>query len=146
MIRKRIIIISIIVVGLITFIGISQITNAKLVEPVKVSKQVEDFVLHVRIEQNEKGFQVLRALEYKGEAEVEILHRTPLISISIDRNDHDFTGSPVSRKMDPGDKYARDPKYFEPLEEGTHTIFIHGQFYVNDELINIEEKREITFK
>ncbi|QDP40012.1 hypothetical protein [Radiobacillus deserti] len=136
----------IVAIGCITFVCISQISNAKLVKPVKVSKQVEDFVLHVRIEQNEDGFQVLRALEYKGTKTVELLHRTPLISISIDRNNHDFTGSPVSRTMDPGDKYARDPRHFEALEKGTHTIFIHGQFYVNNELVDIEETREIVFE
>ncbi|WP_077622204.1 hypothetical protein [Sediminibacillus massiliensis] len=126
---------------------LAETTEAKLKEPVKVHKEQDDFILHVRAEEREKGFQVLRSLEYRGNSAITVEHRTPLISASVDREGHDFTGSPVQKELKPGNiYYPQGEKVFESPGKGSYTLYIKCQFFVDGELNEITAEREIIFE
>ncbi|SDJ76144.1 hypothetical protein [Sediminibacillus albus] len=135
------------VIGAAAAYWLAETSSAKLAEPVKVNEQADDFIIHVQVEKKDKGFQVLRSLEYIGEEPVELLHRTPLISLDVNREMNDFTGSPVTKELDPGDVYhPQDPKLFKPLDKGTHTLYITCEFYLNGELKSIQTEKEMVFE
>ncbi|WP_174613734.1 hypothetical protein [Virgibacillus ihumii] len=49
--------------------------NAELTaENTTASVHTEDFVMHIRVEKEEKGFRVYRSLQYVGEGEVDVVH------------------------------------------------------------------------
>ncbi|MDC3412736.1 hypothetical protein NC797_04595 [Aquibacillus sp. 3ASR75-11] len=130
-----------------TFYLVMGSSKAKLTEPVEMNKVNDDFILHVRAERTDQGFQVLRSLEYKGEEQITIMHRTPLISISVEYDKPRFTGSPVTQTLDPGDVYyPQEPRVYSSLEKGEYTLFANGQFYFNGQIINIKSEETIQFQ
>ncbi|UOQ48028.1 hypothetical protein MUN88_18540 [Gracilibacillus caseinilyticus] len=118
-----------------------------LAETVKLEKQYEDFIVHIRIEPIEDGFQVLRSLQYTGEASLVIEHRSPLTQVTIDADNPTFTGSPVTKQLNADYQYyPQAPLLFETLEKGNHTVYIHTQFYIDGERVDIKTKETITFE
>ncbi len=99
------------------------------------------------MENHENGLQVLRSLEYIGTETITLSHRTPLIGLSINHDNPKFTGSPVTKIMDPGDIYHPDDlQVFAFREPGSYTLFVHCQLEVNGEPINIRINRDFIFK
>ncbi|SDL80064.1 hypothetical protein [Sediminibacillus halophilus] len=122
-------------------------SSAKLAEPVQVSEQMEDFIMHVQVEKNEEGFQVLRSLEYIGDEPIVLSHRTPLISLRVNHDTKNFTGSPVTKELNPGDVYhPQEAKVFNPLKKGSHTLYMDCEFYIDGERKNIKAHKEMVFQ
>ena len=146
--RRLLIMVTILlVVGASTVYVLKETGRAKLLETVKLSKQVDDFILHIRVESTKEGIQVLRSLEYKGKDSVDLLHRTPLISISLGRKHPNFTGSPVNKTLNPGDiYYPQESKDYSTLEAGDYTLFVHCQFVLNNELIEIKTDEKVIMQ
>lgn len=121
--------------------------NAKLVEDITVSKEMDDFILHIRIENTQEGIEVFRSLQYVGNEEVVVHHQSPLISVSIDHKNHDFTGSPVNRTLKSGNVYIpQDPDIFPiPRSEKMTNIYFEARFKVNGEWIVIDHVEELHF-
>jgi flagellar basal body-associated protein FliL len=135
-----------IIVGVGTIYFVMGSSKAKLVEPVEIKKVSEDFVIHIRAEKIDQGFQVLRSLEYIGEESIKIMHRTPLISVSVDHDNHRFTGSPVAKTLEQGDVYyPQDPQTFSALEKGDHVLLVHAQFVIEGKEVNIKSEKAIRF-
>lgn len=108
--------------------------------------QQEDFILHIRVENVDEGFQVFRALQYVGEGSVEIEHHTPLISVSFKNKNHDYTGSTVTKSLNTGISYhPQSAKRFKRPSEGTYTLFCEASFTVNDQHITIDHQQELVF-
>ncbi|MRH41854.1 hypothetical protein GH741_04100 [Aquibacillus halophilus] len=122
-------------------------SSAKLVEIVEIQQQKDDFIVHIRVETNDKGFQILRSLEYTGDEPITIDHRTPLISVSIIQKNHDFTGSHVNKVLNPGNIYhPQKPQSYNSLEEGDYNLYMHSQFFIDGEEVNIFAEKEISFQ
>lgn len=147
---KRLLIMGLILLslGALTVYLLEQTSTTTLAETVSVDKEQDAFILHLRIENNDDGFRILHSLEYVGEEEVSIEHRTPLTYISFNNNRSNFTGSPVSKTLQAGDIYRPEvtSKIYEPLEAGTHTVYIHCQFSKDNQPINIKIEKEIYFQ
>ena len=69
------------------------------------SSRQDDFILHIRVEEMNKGIRILRSLQYVGKDTVEIKHQTPLISVSLQNRNHDYTGSTVKKTLKTGNIY-----------------------------------------
>lgn len=147
---KRIVIMGFIllVIGATTVYWLDNTTTTTLAETVSTDQEEKDFILHMRIENSDDGFRILHSLEYIGEEQVTIQHRTPLISISFNTDTSDFTGSPVSKTLESGDIYRPHQSAVkqEPLEKGTHTVYMTCQFYYNEEYVNIKIEKDIVFQ
>ncbi|UOQ85419.1 hypothetical protein [Gracilibacillus salinarum] len=118
-----------------------------LAETVKLEEQYKDFIVHIRIEPLEEGFQVLRSLQYTGEASLVIEHRSPLTQVTIDADNPTFTGSPVTKQLNADYQYYPQPTLlFDTLEKGKHTIYIHTQFYIEGERVDIKTKETLIFE
>ena len=146
---KRFLVMSLVVASLSVAIvyWLEGITTTTLAETLSVKENKDAFILHMRIENNDKGFRVLHSLEHTGDEQVTIEHRTPLTSISIDARQSDFTGSTTSKTLQPGDIYRPDntPAVYDSLKAGSHDIYIHCQFLIDGEPVNIELEKEIVF-
>lgn len=147
---KRLVIMGFIllVIGATTVYWLDKTTTTTLAETVSTDQEEKDFILHMRIENSDDGFRILHSLEYIGEEQVTIEHRTPLISISFNTDTSDFTGSPVSKTLESGDIYRPHQSALieEPLEAGTHTVYMTCQFYYKEEFINIKIEKDIVFQ
>lgn len=108
--------------------------KATLVKSQAGTKKVEDFVLHIRVEEVEGQVAVFRSLQYIGEESIEIEHQTPLISVSLNPKNHDFTGSTVKKVMRSGDSYyPQKAKRMKISEEGEYVLYCLAKFQVNGE-------------
>ncbi|WP_112180691.1 MULTISPECIES: hypothetical protein [Paraliobacillus] len=147
---KRLVIMAIILLafGSTTVIWLDSTKTTTLAETVSIDQKENDFILHMRIENSDEGFRILHSLEYVGAEQVTIEHRTPLTSISINTDTSDFTGSPVSKILEPGDIYRPHKSAIieESLEEGTHKVYMNCQFYYKEEQINIKIEKDIEFQ
>ncbi len=129
------------------FWWISLNSNAELENTVKISESYEDFIIHIRVEKHEEGMQVLRSIEYTGKEEVIIEHRTPLTQVTIDQPNGSFTGSFVSKTLRPGFSYhPQEPIHFDSLDKGEHKIYVHTQFFIEEERVDIETEGRLVFK
>ncbi|PWU69024.1 hypothetical protein [Gracilibacillus dipsosauri] len=145
--KPLIVIILFIAIGLIITIFLIRGSEASLVETVQIKEQYQDFIIHIRVEDTEDGFQVLRSLEYIGDEMVEIKHRTPLTQITIDKDNAVFTGSHRNMVLRPGNQYnPLEPLHLENLEKGSHRLYIHTQFMMEGKWINIKTEKEILFE
>lgn len=134
-------------VGSASVYWVKETTNAQLVETVKVSKQEDDFTLHIRVENHDEGFQILRSIQYDGDESVKIEHRTPLTAVSINQSGSDFTGSPVTKTLNPGDIYTpQEPLSYKSLGKGEYLLYVHSQFFVDGKQVNITCESEIVFQ
>ncbi len=134
-------------IGLAIVYILQERTNAKLSEPVIMNTEHGDFILHLRVENTEEGFQVLRSLEYTGSDPVMIEHRTPLIAVSIDHTRHAYTGSPVRRVLEPGDIYlSEQPLIFTFRDKGKYVLYAQCQFRMNEEEMNIKLEKDLQFE
>lgn len=145
---KKALVLSLIVIG--CFIGIinwqfGQV-NAKLAKNKEVKKQLDNFILHMRVDETEEGIQVLRSLQYMGEETVEIKHQAPLISVSLSHENHDFTGSLVTKKMNSGNIYTQEKLVFAAPEKGECNLYVQARFMADDEEILIEHVEKLIFK
>ncbi|MCT2534348.1 hypothetical protein NC661_09840 [Aquibacillus koreensis] len=139
--------IGIILLGTIGFYWMVESTNAKLVEPIKIKEEFEEFIVHIRVENIDEGIKILRSLEYRGEEPVTIEHRTPLTSVDISKNNNDFTGSFVTKNLNAGDIYRpQEPKVYESPSKGKYTLHMHTQFFIDGEPINITSEEEVVFE
>ncbi|MFB1051594.1 hypothetical protein [Paraliobacillus sp. JSM ZJ581] len=147
---KRFAIMSVIVIllGLGTIVWFRTSSTKTLAEPVVIHKQEGNFILHMRMENNTEGFRVLHSLEYVGEKPITITHRTPLTYLSFGARKSNFTGSPISKTIQPGDIYRTTPtrKVFKPLENGSNTLYIHCQFIADEEVINIKIEKNVNIQ
>lgn len=141
--------VSTLVVFLVIFAGIIYYTYANadlMAENTTASVHKEDFVLHVRVENEEKGFRVYRSLQYVGEGEVNVVHQTPLISISFRHKNHDYTGSTVSKVLGEDSNYhPQDPKYIESPKKGEYTLYCKAKFSVDGKERKITHQEKLTF-
>ncbi len=106
-----------------------------------------DFSIHLRVENIHNGIKVYRALEYNGDRPVMVKHRTPLVSISLDEKNHDFTGSNVSKMLEPGDSYRpQGTKQFRIPGRGQYKIHFLARFQVGEEEVVREESEILQFE
>ncbi|WP_053219854.1 hypothetical protein [Virgibacillus senegalensis] len=146
---KKILVIcaALVVFGAVAVYWFVETSSAKLAEPVQVSKESEDFIMHVQVEKTDEGFQVLRSLEYTGNEPVVLSHRTPLISLHVNHDTKNFTGSPVTKELNPGDVYhPQEAKIYNPLKKGKHTLFMDCEFFIDGERKNIKAEKEMIFR
>ncbi|MGP4040470.1 hypothetical protein ACTWP4_11355 [Gracilibacillus sp. D59] len=145
--RNTIVIAIIACIGTFLLFIIKDFQKTSLVETVKIEEQYEDFIVHIRIEGINDGFQVLRSVQYIGEENIMIQHRTPLTQITVNVDNATFTGSPISKQMKPGFHYhPQEPLTFANLEKGDHKLFVHTQFFINGERIDIKTEKTISFQ
>ncbi|WP_226034546.1 hypothetical protein [Aquibacillus saliphilus] len=145
---KKIIILILLIVLTIsgTIYWLNETSSAKLIETYKIREQKDDFIVHIRVERNGDGFQILRSLQYIGSETITIDHRTPLTSVSINQENHDFTGSHVTKTLEPNYIYhPQEPESYSPLEKGSYNLYIHSQFFVDGEPFNVYSEQEIVF-
>ncbi|WP_174613078.1 hypothetical protein [Virgibacillus ihumii] len=121
--------------------------NAELTaDNTTASVSADDFVLHVRVENEEDGFRVYRSLQYVGEGEVNVVHQTPLISVSFRHKNHDYTGSTVSKLLGEDSNYhPQGPKHFESPKMGEYTLYCKAKFSVGGKERKIMHQEELTF-
>ncbi|SHM89127.1 hypothetical protein [Gracilibacillus kekensis] len=145
--KKITIVIAIIAcIGAISLLILKGIVKPSLDESVKIEEQYEDFIVHIRIEKTEEGFQVLRSIEYIGKEDIMVRHRTPLTQVTINADNAVFTGSPISKQMEPGLQYhPQEPLKFPSLDKGVHKVYVHTQFFIEEKRIDIKTKSEIKF-
>lgn len=110
------------------------------------SKQVDDFILHLRVEEVEEGIQVLQSLQYVGEEEIIIEHQTPLVSVSLLHNNHDFIGNSVSKVLNKGNIYPQQAVIFPSPEKGECNLYVKARFVVEGEPIIIKHVKKLLFK
>ncbi|QGH34353.1 hypothetical protein GI584_10105 [Gracilibacillus salitolerans] len=146
--KKYTIVIAIIAcIGTVLLFIIKDLQQTSLVETVKIEEQYEDFIVHIRIEETSEGFQVLRSVQYIGNEDIIIQHRTPLTQVTINADNATFTGSPISKQMKPGFQYhPQQPLTFQALEKGDHKLFVHTQFFIGGERIDIKTEETISFQ
>lgn len=145
--RKGVFVLSVLLVCfLISFYWFYEQAGAEL--SVNQSKEIEkdNFILHIRVEKMDEGFQVFRSIQYVGEEQVEITHQTPLISVSLKHKNHDYTGSNVLRTLTSGSSYhPQGSKTFESPGRGEYTLFCESRFNVEGEEIKINYQENLTF-
>lgn len=147
---KRLVIMSFIVLflGITTVVWLKASSTTTLAEPVVINQQEGEFILHMRIENGSEGFNVLHSLEYVGEEPVTIEHRTPMTFLSFGASNSDFTGSPISKTLQPGDIYRTKAKskIYEKTSEGSDKIYVHCQFIADGEEINMNIEQELSVR
>jgi len=119
-----------------------------LTENKTISKSLDDFILHVRVNDNKDGVEVMHSIQYTGEDSVEIQHQTPLVSVSMVNAKHDFTGSYVTKPMEEGDIYHSPQKadILSSLNKNECNLYVKAKFQVEGEKKVIEHVEELTFK
>ncbi|GAA0440493.1 hypothetical protein GCM10008983_16870 [Lentibacillus halophilus] len=106
-----------------------------------------NFILHIRVEDVENGFQVLRSIQYMGDKPITLKHQTPLISVSFQNRNHDYTGSTISKTVHKGGSYhPQGPKIFKAPTEGEHALYSQSTFTAGGETITINHKDNLLFK
>lgn len=146
-IKSLIVFIVFISVLAILFTGWNGFGNASLVASQSGSKEIENFILHIRIEEVNEEITVFRSLQYIGDGSVEIEHQTPLISISLSRKNHDFTGSTVKEVMKSGDSYyPQKAKIMKVPKKGEYILYCLAEFQVDGKIKKIEHTEELTFE
>lgn len=120
--------------------------TGKLVASKLMEEQVDDFLLRIHVEEGKEGIKVLHSIQYLGEEDVEVTHRTPLVSISLDYKNHDFTGSPVTKIMKQGEIYYQEEVVFPQQEKGISKLYVHAQFYCAGDEVNMEYVDELKFQ
>ncbi|WP_010530363.1 hypothetical protein [Lentibacillus jeotgali] len=109
--------------------------------------QEGDFILHIRTESVDGGFRVFRAIQYVGSESVEIKHQTPLVSVSFNHPNHDYTGKTVSNILVTGNSYhPQGPKTFDTPGKGVYTLFCETRFIADGEQKKITHQEELTFQ
>ncbi|MFZ3578751.1 hypothetical protein [Virgibacillus sp. DJP39] len=112
------------------------------------STQFGDFTLHIRVEEENHEVKVFRSIQYRGEKPVEIKHQTPLISVSLGKKNHDFTGSTLKKTLNPGNSYypqsARIMKV--PEKAGVYTLYCLAEFELDGKIEKIEYSEKLTFE
>lgn len=121
--------------------------SASLFTNKSISKRVDDFILHIYVEDGEEGFQVFRSIEYIGDDPIEINHQTPLISVSFQQKNHDFTGSNVSKTLNHGmSYYPQDELVLAKPKKGKYPIYVCARFNIKGERLIIEHEEMLEFK
>ncbi|WP_188453352.1 hypothetical protein [Virgibacillus oceani] len=147
-IRKVAIVLLVFIIGLMCFLyWLFQFNDATLVSNKSISKQVDDFILHIRIEDIDNEVQVFRSIQYMGEDSVKIVHSTPLISVSFKVKNHDFTGGPVSTILGRGESYhPQDAFTFASPKKGKYNLYVKARFCVNGEEMTIDYVENLIFE
>jgi hypothetical protein len=144
--KKKWFIFFLILISIFMLISLYIEEEGVLEEEKVVEKKVDDFVIHMKVEREKSGIEVHHSLQYIGEGKVEILHQTPLISVSMPNKNHDFTGSLIHKKMAKGNIYYQEPKILSPIEEkGECNLYVRAKFLVNNKLVNIEHVEPLMF-
>ncbi|PAV28801.1 hypothetical protein CIL05_14330 [Virgibacillus profundi] len=120
--------------------------EAKLAESKIAEKQVDDFILHMRVNETEKGIQVLQSIQYVGKEIVEIKHQSPLVSVSLLNRNHDYTGSTVSKALKKGDVYPGEEIIFPSPKKGECNLYLQARFNVNGEEVSIDHVEKLFFE
>ncbi|WP_066192744.1 MULTISPECIES: hypothetical protein [Gracilibacillus] len=145
--KKYMVIIAFLVVVTISFFIVREWQGASLTETVKFEEQYQDFVVHIQVEPMSEGFMVLRSIQYLGDEDIVIYHRAPLTQVTIDQDNPVFTGSEVEKQLNSGGQYyPQEPLTFSSLKKGEHAIFIHTQFKLEGEQVNIKSEGELVFE
>lgn len=110
-----------------------------------VLQETDDFLLHVRVEEEKEGIKVLHSIQYMGEGTIEMMHQEPLISVFLNDGQHQFTGESTTKKMERGAIYPQNEVIFPAQRKGTSDLHIHAQFTLDGEEINIEHVEELVF-
>ncbi|WP_067730102.1 hypothetical protein [Oceanobacillus damuensis] len=108
--------------------------------------EVDDFLLHVRVEEADKGIQVQSSLQYIGEEQLLIRHQAPLVSVSYNENIHDFTGDFISQELERGDIYNAQYSVLPYPESKDSNIYIHARFRSNGQQINIVHVEQLIYE
>jgi len=120
---------------------------ATLTENKTISKESDNFILHIQVNDDEEGVEVLHSIQYTGKDKVEIQHQTPLVSVSLDDSKHDFTGSYVIKPMEEGNIYH--PQEAEILSVPyliECELHIKAKFEVDGERKVISHVEELKFE
>lgn len=146
--EKRLLVLGIIIISLFAlFYVVSKSNSGMLAANKSGMKRSGDFVLHMRVEQMEGGFQVFRSIQYVGVDPVEITHQTPLVSVTLEHDSHDFTGSPVAKQLNPGNSYhPQDPIRFDSPEKGEYKLYAKARFNVNGKRVVLEHAEDLMFE
>lgn len=100
----------------------------------------------MKVEREKSGIEVHHSLQYIGEGAVEILHQTPLISVSLLDKNHDFTGSLIQKKLNKGNIYYQESKILSPIDvKGECNLYVRAKFLVNNKLVNIDHVEPLMF-
>lgn len=127
-------------------IGVWLNKTGELATTTSLMQRENDFLLHLRVEEGEKGIKVLHSIQYLGEEDIKMLHKKPLVSISLNNNEHYFTGSTVSKNMKNGAIYHQEEVVFPLQNKGMRDLYIHAQFMLDGEEVNIQHVEELHFQ
>ncbi|WP_164217914.1 hypothetical protein [Virgibacillus sp. YIM 98842] len=138
----------IIIISLGLTYGQFEKSNANtLTENKMISKESDDFILHVQINDDEKGIEVLYSIQYNGEERVEIQHQSPLVSVSFFDHGHDFTGSYVKKEMEEGNIYhPQKAAVLSSPNKNECNLYIKAKFEVDGEIKIINHVEALEFK
>ncbi|WP_188454580.1 hypothetical protein [Virgibacillus oceani] len=126
---------------------IFQADNATLAVNKTGSKQIDDFILHIKVEKTNNGICVYRSIQYVGDKPIEITHYTPLVSVSLNNKNHDFTGSPVTKKLEKGNSYHPHGSILvKSPGKGTYDLYSRARFSVDGEEIVIDYVENLVFE
>lgn len=129
------------------YISWSGLGRDSLVSSQVGSAEMKDFIVHIRVEEIDDEIKVYRSLQYIGNETVEIEHQAPLISISLQNKNHDFTGSRVKKVMESGDSYyPQKAKLIGKPEEGEYTLYCLAEFQVDGEQRRIMHTEKLIFE
>ncbi|GGJ97856.1 hypothetical protein GCM10007063_20270 [Lentibacillus kapialis] len=138
---------AVLIITAVSYYWLNSVADAELTSNETSQVKKDDFILHMRIESADEGFQVFRAIQYVGDESVEIKHQTPLVSVSFNHPNHDYTGKTVSNTLTTGNSYhPQGVKTFKTPGEGVYTLFCEARFIVNGEPMKISHQEELTFQ
>jgi hypothetical protein len=120
---------------------------ATLSENKMIAKESDNFILHVQVNDNEEGVEVLHSIQYTGKGQVEIRHQSPLVSVSLLDHNHDFTGSYVMKAMEEGNIYhPQKAAILSVPHKDECNLYIKARFEVDGEMKIINHVEELQFK
>ncbi|MGJ9458608.1 hypothetical protein [Oceanobacillus sp. CF4.6] len=119
-----------------------------LVTATSTLSKVEDFLLHIRIEESNQGVQVKCSLQYIGEDRTLIEHQLPFVSVSYTNTNHNFKEGNrfISQELGSGGIYYLPTEILPFPEAGDTNIYINATFKANGNQIHIDHNEELSFQ
>ncbi|RKQ37320.1 hypothetical protein [Oceanobacillus halophilus] len=110
-----------------------------------IEKKLDDFILHMKVERGDNGIKIHHSLQYVGDESIRIEHQTPLVSISLQTKNHDFTGSMVPKYLQKGSIYYQEPVTLSTEGKGEKNLYVKAKFLADGEPVNIEHVETLRF-
>lgn len=110
--------------------------------------QVDDFILHTRVEQVSDGIKVYSSLQYVGSDAVRVESTIPLIFATLNETENPFIDqSEEDKHFEKGSIYhPEEMVVFSTPEKGIHDLHIQAHFFVEHTEVSIQIEKELRVK